>query len=382
MLLVAGSLTSMVGGVVAPVLPEIVQQLDLNPGLAGNLVSMHCLTFAMFSPLLGILADRIGKLRVLIGSLFFYALFGMAGALMQSFWPLLIARGLIGATSGGIAAASLGLLGTMYEGEERSQVMGFATSTLTVASIIFPLLGGWVGSTHWQYVFYLYGLALLLIPPVVLLFGRQSNKPSQSLEIGDRQKLGEVLRSPQTLRLLLTLCLASATVYSVVIYAPMYLKATIGATSTVNGIVLASRAIGAAVISAFGARHLAKRFGLTGATGLGLGLMALTLMTIPWLRQLSQIIPAAVLFGVGFGTVMPTLYSALADLTPSDLRSSVLAVGTGVGYLGQFLCPILLGFVLSHSGLPEVFYSAASIALVTALLLLIPITDKSAGTTG
>jgi MFS family permease len=105
-------------------------------------------------------------------------------------------------------------------------------------------------------------------------------------------------------------------------------------------------------------------------------------MTIPWLRQLSQIIPAAVLFGVGFGTVMPTLYSALADLTPSDLRSSVLAVGTGVGYLGQFLCPILLGFVLSHSGLPEVFYSAASIALVTALLLLIPITDKSAGTTG
>ncbi|NEQ26998.1 MAG: MFS transporter [Microcoleus sp. SIO2G3] len=306
-LLLVGSLTSMVGGVVAPVLPEIVQQLDLNPGLAGNLVSMHCLTFAVFSPLLGILADRIGKLRVLIASLTFYAVFGMAGALMQSFWPLLIARGLIGATSGWIAAASLGLLGTMYEGEERSQVMGFATSTLTIASIIFPLLGGWVGSSHWQYVFYLYGLALLLIPPVALLFGRKSTKASQSIEIGDRQKLGEVLRAPQTLRLLLTLCLASATVYSVVVYAPMYLKATIGATSTVNGIVLASRAIGAAVISAFGARHLAKRFGMTGATGLGLGLMALTLMTIPVLRQLSQIIPTAVLFGFGFGTVMPTL---------------------------------------------------------------------------
>ncbi len=99
-LLAAGSLTSMVGGVVAPVLPEIVQQLQLNPGLAGNLVSMHCLTFALFSPLLGILADRIGKLRVLIPSLIFYALFGMVGALMQSFWPLLIARGLIGAASG------------------------------------------------------------------------------------------------------------------------------------------------------------------------------------------------------------------------------------------------------------------------------------------
>jgi MFS family permease len=156
----------------------------------------------------------------------------------------------------------------------------------------------------------------------------------------------------------------------------MYLKATIGASTTVNGIVLASRAIGAAVISAFGARYLAKRFGMTGATTLGLGLMALTLMTIPLLRQLNQIIPAAVLFGVGLGTVMPALYGALADLAPSELRSTVLAVGTGAGYLGQFLCPILLGTVLSYSGLPEVFYSAASIALVTGLLLMVPIGKK------
>ncbi len=381
-LLAAGSLTSMVGGVVAPVLPEIVQQLQLNPGLAGNLVSMHCLTFALFSPLLGILADRIGKLRVLIPSLIFYALFGMVGALMQSFWPLLIARGLIGAASGGIAAASLGLLGTMYEGEERSQVMGFVTSTLTLAGIVFPLLGGWVGSTHWQYSFYLYGLALLLIPPVVSIFRHKSVTPIQSVANSDRQKLGDVLRSPQILRLLLTLCLASVTVYAVVVYAPMYLKATIGASTTINGIVLASRAIGAAVISAFGARYLAKRFGMTGATILGLGLMALTLMTIPLLRQLNQIIPAAVLFGVGLGTVMPALYGALADLAPSELRSSVLAVGTGAGYLGQFLCPILLGTVLSYSGLPEVFYSAASIALVTGLLLMAPIGKKGIGTSG
>jgi len=41
--------------------------------------------------------------------------------------------------------------------------------------------------------------------------------------------------------------------YAVVIYAPLYLKATIGAGAILNGIVLASRAVGAAGISAFGA---------------------------------------------------------------------------------------------------------------------------------
>ena len=76
------------------------QQLHLDPGLAGNFVSMHCLTIALFSPPLGILADRVGRLRVLVYSLILYAVFDTAGALMQSFWPLLVTRGLLGAASG------------------------------------------------------------------------------------------------------------------------------------------------------------------------------------------------------------------------------------------------------------------------------------------
>jgi len=35
----------------------------------------------------------------------------------------------------------------MYEGQARSKALGYATSTLTITGIIFPLLGGWVGAT-------------------------------------------------------------------------------------------------------------------------------------------------------------------------------------------------------------------------------------------
>ncbi|HAX88866.1 MAG TPA: MFS transporter, partial [Cyanobacteria bacterium UBA11370] len=230
-LLAAGSLTTMAGGVVAPVLPEMVQQLHLNPAFAGNLVSMHCLTIALFSPPLGILADRIGRLRVLIPSLILYALFGTAGALMHELVPLLVVRGLLGAASGGIAAASLGLLGSLYEGEARSQALGYATSTLTITGIAFPLLGGWVGSTHWQFAFYLYGLGL----PLALLAGLilKDNQPLQAKAMGtdSGSKLKSILGHPHTLRLLLTLGLASVSMYAVVIYAPLYLKATIQASA-------------------------------------------------------------------------------------------------------------------------------------------------------
>ena len=371
-LLVAGSLTTMAGGVVAPILPEMVQQLHLDPAFAGNLVSMHCLTIALFSPPLGILADKVGRLRVLVPSLILYALFGMAGALLHTLGPLLVVRGLLGAASGGIAAASLGLLGSMYEGETRSQALGYATSTLTITGIAFPLLGGWVGSTHWQFAFFLYGLGLpLALLAALVLKDKQQTKAKPKAKDSGR-KLREVLGHPYTLRLLLTLSLASVAMYAVVIYAPLYLKVTIGAGAALNGIVLASRAIGAAIISAFGAKWLAKTLGAAQATAVGFGLMALTLMTIPLLHQISWIVLAAVFFGAGFGIVLPTLYSTLASLAPSDLRSSVLAAGTGAGFLGQFLSPIVLGPVLGYGGLEGVFYAAATIALVTGLLLFAP----------
>ena len=371
-LLVAGSLTTMAGGVVAPILPEMVQQLQLDPALAGNLVSMHCLTIALFSPPLGILADRVGRLRVLIPSLILYALFGMAGALLHAIGPLLVARGLLGAASGGIAAASLGLLGNMYEGERRSQALGYATSTLTLTGIAFPLLGGWVGSTHWQYAFYLYGLGLPLAGLAAFVLREKQKTQAPPAAKDSNRKLKTVLGHSHTLRLLLTISLASVAMYAVVIYAPLYLKVTIGAGAALNGIVLASRAIGAAAISAFGAKWLAQTLGAAQAIAVGFGLMALTLMTIPLVHQVSWILLTAVFFGVGFGIVLPTLYSTLANVAPSELRSSVLAAGTGAGFLGQFLSPIVLGPMLSYGGLEGVFYAAAAVALITGLLLFAP----------
>lgn len=361
----------MVGGIISPILPEMIQQLQLNPGAAGILVSMHCLTVALFSPLLGILADRIGKLNVLLPSLVLYALFGIAGAFMHSLWPLVVTRGLLGAASGGIAASCLGLFGSLYDGEARSQVLGYATSTLTISSITFPLLGGWVGATHWQFTFCLYGVALPLAVFAAQVLPRSSLQ-SDSASVGiDNDKLGHILQRPQVVQLLLTLGLASAIVFAVVIYAPLYLKITIGASATLNGVVLASRAVGVAVISAFGARHLVKFLGLRRTVALGFVLMAITLATIPVLYTPPWIFLAAISFGIGFGMITPNLYSALADLAPAEMRSSVLAAGNGAGYLGQFLSPIFLGPVLTYSGLPGVFYVSAGVAGLIGCLILV-----------
>ncbi|MBW4521351.1 MAG: MFS transporter [Scytolyngbya sp. HA4215-MV1] len=360
----------MVGGVVAPILPDMVQQLHLNPAMAGNLVSFHCLTIALFSPPLGILADRIGRLRVLVPSLLLYAVFGVAEAFVSDIVPLLLLRGLLGAASGGIAAASLGLLTSLYEGETRTQALGYATSSLTIAGILFPLLGGIVGATHWQWTFGLYAVSIPMafLASVVLREKRSTSQPRKNKA---NDKLRQVLQQPQVLFMLLLVALCSVITYAVIIYTPLYLKTAIGAGPVLNGIFLASRAVGAATVSALGTKWLIRRLGSQKMVAVGFLLMALTLLTIPVLNQIGWILSAAIVFGVGLGITLPSLYGCLADLAPEHLRSSLLASGTGAGFLGQFLCPILLAPVVHPHNLTGVFYTTAGIAVIVAIVMLV-----------
>ncbi|HEY9643398.1 MAG TPA: MFS transporter, partial [Coleofasciculaceae cyanobacterium] len=146
-----------------------------------------------------------------------------------------------------------------------------------------------------------------------------------------------------------------------------------------NGFVLAVRLVGAALVSALGASRLSRRIGPNGAIAFGFSLMALTVATIPVLSNIYLIVITAILFGVGFGIITPNLYDALAERSPSELRASVLAIGTGFNSLGQFTSPVLLGPIWKSVGLPWVFYVAGGIALVAAALSLMQEQPKPQG---
>jgi MFS transporter, ACDE family, multidrug resistance protein len=369
-LLTAGCLTTMTGGVVSPVLPEMVQDLNLDPRWAGTLVSIHALTSALMTPVMGIVADRVGKLKVMIPCLILYAVFGTATAFVTSFSLLFATRGLLGAASGGVAAATIGLLGSMYDGERRSRILGYATSVMTTSAIFFPLLGGWVGGTHWQHAFYLYGLGIPLAAIALFNLYEPDTKADSLLGLNQGSSLRKVLLQPNILHIYLFIAIAAVTVYAVVIYTPLYLKDAINADPMLNGFVLAVRLVGAAIVSALGASRLARRMGPAWAIAFGFSLMGLTLATIPWLTNIYLIVIAAILFGIGFGVITPNLYDALAEQSPSELRASVLAIGTGFNSLGQFISPVLLGPVWKVAGLPTVFYVAGGIALIASVLSL------------
>lgn len=363
-LMIAGCLSSAAGAVVAPVFPEIVEQFELSSRWAGVLVSTHTLTTALASLVFGLFASRLGSVRILLSSLVGYAVFGSLGALAQGFWGILLSRALVGAASGGIGAGSIGILSNLYDGDARTRMMGYATSALATATVIFPILGGWLGLYHWRWAFVLYGLGLP-VAVVGLLLLPKGWRPGGNRPQSDG--IGTILKQSRVVLLLLALATASAIFYVVVVYAPLYLKAAINASSLLNGFVLAARSVGAAVIAAVGAAKVSKRLGAGGAIATGFLLMSISLATIPNVLSPALMLLAGLLFGLGFGLVMPNFYSALADLSPDSQRSGVLAIGTGCASLGQFISPFIFGPVWASAG-TNVFYLAAVIAATVGFL--------------
>ena len=148
-----------------------------------------------------------------------------------AFLPLLVTRALLGAATGGVAAASLGILSRMYPHKQmRSQAIAYATCALTLANIAYPLLAGLLGANGWQVAFYLYGLGLPLALLVAGTLRAAPTSPSDRLVL---PPLMPVLRDPGVLRLLVSISLIAATAYAAIIYLPMYLKATLH-TTTLN----------------------------------------------------------------------------------------------------------------------------------------------------
>jgi MFS family permease len=61
-----------------PAFPKIAQELQLNKTQVGLLISVFTLPGIFLTPIAGILADRIGRKKVLIPSLLIFAFIGIA----------------------------------------------------------------------------------------------------------------------------------------------------------------------------------------------------------------------------------------------------------------------------------------------------------------
>ena len=145
----------MAGAIISPVINDIRTALDLSVSRVGFVITTHGLLVALFSPLAGIMIDRFGPRWPYLIGLIFYALSGAAGLVVDSFVALIVSRAQLG-----IAVAFFFQRCHRYKFTTISVVpnetglMGFRGTANSSGGIVWPLIGGFLGTFQLAYAFF------------------------------------------------------------------------------------------------------------------------------------------------------------------------------------------------------------------------------------
>ena len=111
----------------------------------------------------GLLGDRLGRKKVLLGALVLFGVSSALCALSTSSGELIAARALLGLGAAAILPLSLSILPVLFTADERPKAIAIMASATFVSFPVGPLLGGWLLDNFW------WGSVFLINVPIVVL---------------------------------------------------------------------------------------------------------------------------------------------------------------------------------------------------------------------
>ena len=136
-----------------PVLPLAMKELGISATQAGAFMSFFFIGYLLTQLPGGMLADRLGTRKILLGSLVLMGIFTLSVAFTPGYEIGLALRFLAGIGSGAVLAASVKGVHDYFEPTGRATAMGFFMASgplgLLTANLLSPLIAaehGWRGS--------------------------------------------------------------------------------------------------------------------------------------------------------------------------------------------------------------------------------------------
>ncbi len=182
---VATFMTAIEGTIVTTAMPTIVGSLH-GIEIMNWVFSIYLLTNAMFTPIYGKLADKIGRRSIFIfGTLVFIIGSAMCG-FSNTMLTLIISRAIQGIGAGAMMPVALTILADMYSAEKRAKMLGLNSTAWGIASVVGPLTGGVIVDTiGWHWIFFInvpIGLVLIGLVSYYLVEEKQE-KNNKKMDI-------------------------------------------------------------------------------------------------------------------------------------------------------------------------------------------------------
>ncbi|MCI0488121.1 MAG: MFS transporter [Blastocatellia bacterium] len=163
--------------VVGTAMPTVIASLG-GLDLYSWVFSAYLLTSTVTVPLWGRMSDLYGRRPLYLAGVALFLLGSVLSGASQSIVQLIAFRAVQGVGAGALIPLSLVINGDIYTPSERARIQGLFSGVWGVASIIGPVMGGFItDNLSWRWVFYInipFGLAAAAIVGVALIEPKRS----------------------------------------------------------------------------------------------------------------------------------------------------------------------------------------------------------------
>ncbi len=336
-------------GIIAPIVPGLVQQLGhLPPSAAapwiGALIAAYAMVQFLAAPLLGALSDRFGRRPVILISVFGLGCDYLLLALAPSLPWLFLGRLVAGATAANVPAATA-YIADVSGPDDRPRRFGLIGATFGAGFVVGPALGGLLGA---------YGLRLPFIAAATLsltnvAFGllvlpeslpKDRRRGLSWARVNPFLLLASVMHDPALRRLAVAWSCSWVGLGAVQSSLVLFTGYRFGWGAQINGLVLAGAGISQAVVEGLMLRHITGRVGERRAAVLGyvagaLGYATLATALAGWLVG-----PAIVLIALG-GLATPSVRAMVSSRGEPDHQGELQGVLSAVEGLTAIVAPLV-----------------------------------------
>ena len=370
--------------VIAPILPRIGEQLGVEAGPLGLLITVYSVTLAVFTLVVGPVSDRFGRRRIILMGTAAMAAILLLHGFATSFGSLLALRALAGVAGGVLSGASVAYVGDAFPADRRGWANGWVMSGFAVGQIIgIPLGIALAGAFGFRAPFVGFGIAMIAAFALALPFlpqppGARSGTP---LTVASAVRgYAHLVRQHDTAAAAAVYLLMFAGVGLFVVYFPTWLESVLSFSPSQVSAVYVLGGI-ANVLAGPRAGRLSDRIGrkpVIVAASLGVGV----LMAVMPLARLAP--PAAF---VGFFGIMALaasrispLQALLTEMVPAERRGSFMSLTAATGNAGFAVGSAVAGALYAGLGFGANALAAGLAAGVSAAMVwaLIP-TVRPAG---
>ena len=360
----------------------------------GNLMAVFLIIYGFMSPFGGMIADRINRKWLIVGSLFVWSAVTYGMGLAENFTQVYWLRALMGLSEALYIPAALSLIADYHTGKTRSLAIGIHMTGLYMGQAVGGFGATVAAAYSWQATFHSFGLigiAYSVILMISLFEKRNEQKDIETLHNAGKapemkipllKGLGMIFSTAAFWVILFYFAAPSLpgwatknwlpTLFSESLHIPM---SQAGPLSTIT--IAASSFIGVIFGGILSDRWVQKNIRgrvYTGAIGLALTIPSLVLLGYG--SSLVAIVGAAMLFGIGYGMFDANNMPILCQFIPAKLRGTAYGMMNMVGVFAGAGVTSVLGKMTDNGNLGFGFAVLAGIVFIALALQLVTLKPK------